>query len=207
MVKLQAKSHVNTSTDVQYLNVNTGIDSLECAFNFSIDFSHKKQSLYPVTFDGAIFGDAAKVKWNFGDGGQDSTTISPVHDYTATGLYTVTMKVEDPHIGESHTFSAVVDIPTAVSVPEYNSLTYDLNLYPNPVSDMVTITYSLQENTQVEIAIYDILGKKISELYKGQRNSGITSFRCDMSQLSNGAYYILMKTRDGTVVKELLLNK
>ena len=52
--------------------------------------------------------------WNFGDGGA-STLQNPVHNYTATGNYIVTLIITDTIIGTSDTAFATVDvsIPTA----------------------------------------------------------------------------------------------
>jgi PKD repeat protein len=50
----------------------------------------------PVQFDGSGSsdpdGDALSYMWDFGDGGS-STEVSPMHTYTATGIYNVTLTV------------------------------------------------------------------------------------------------------------------
>ncbi len=52
--------------------------------------------------------------WNFGDA-NTSTLQNPIHNYTATGEYTVTLTVTNPTTGASDTFTdeVIVSIPTA----------------------------------------------------------------------------------------------
>lgn len=63
-----------------------------------------------VAFDGSGSsdpdGDVLNYAWNFGDG-QSGSGISPVHSYTAAGVYIVSLTVTDPY-GASHTVETLV---------------------------------------------------------------------------------------------------
>ena len=45
--------------------------------------------------------------------------------------------------------------------------------YPNPFNPQTTIVYNLLERSNVHLAIYDILGRKVTNLFDGQKPGGI----------------------------------
>lgn len=63
------------------------------------------------------------------------------------------------------------------------------NIYPNPAKDMVSINFNLPSAGNVDIAIYDVLGNKITDVYNGFLNNGIRSVNFDASNLISGIYY------------------
>lgn len=68
---------------------------------------------------------------------------------------------------------------------------YDLaQNYPNPFNPSTVIRYSLPFDSRVSLKLYDILGRQVAELFKGERQSGTYEFRLNMQQygLSSGVY-------------------
>ena len=71
------------------------------------------------------------------------------------------------------------DITTDLS-GEGNNLPESYRLsqnYPNPFNSSTTIKYSLPQNTDVNIAIYDVRGQKIRTLIEGHLNAGHHSIK------------------------------
>src|SRR5690554_7063567 len=92
--------------------------------------------------------------------------------------------------------SATNTAPT-VSVNTFTSGKF--NLYPNPVTDMVTITNS--ENIGVnEVIVYDVTGKKIKTKKYGNENN----IQLNLSDLAMGTYFLHIKTNQGTAVKKIV---
>jgi hypothetical protein len=75
--------------------------------------------------------------------------------------------------------------------------------YPNPFNPNTVISYSLVNNSQVSIKIYDILGKEIATLVNSIQNRGVYDITLDMNNLnlSSGIYFYSIN------VKELYSNK
>jgi PKD repeat protein len=65
-----------------------------------------------VTFDGSgSFGSITSYSWNFGDG-KTGTGISPTHNYTASGYYTVNLTVTGPGGSDNDkTLAVISDVP------------------------------------------------------------------------------------------------
>ena len=58
--------------------------------------------------------------------------------------------------------------------------------YPNPFNPSTVIKYSLAEPAFVQITLYDILGRKIKELFSGEQHSGLHEIIFDASGLQAG---------------------
>ena len=73
------------------------------------------------------------------------------------------------------------------------------SMYPNPASNIVTITNS--ENIFVtEIAVYDVAGK----LIKTENYNNKTEIQLNVEHLASGTYMLHLQTNEGTAVKKLV---
>ena len=72
-------------------------------------------------------------------------------------------------------------------VNETNSLS-SFNVFPNPSSGLLQISYTLNENTNTSVRIKDLNGKIVLENQYGNQKSGMYSEKIDLSNLSNGVY-------------------
>jgi hypothetical protein len=62
------------------------------------------------------------ASWNFGDGSSPVAGLAPVHNYTATGTYTITLTLSSPlFTGGTKTLTAniIIGNPVAVNIPIY----------------------------------------------------------------------------------------
>lgn len=76
-----------------------------------------------------------------------------------------------------------------------NSLSFFQNLliYPNPAKDKISLVYP-ENNTQVEISIYDLMGRNLMNLSNYQANESI-----DISSLNEGIYLITARNKSGVI--------
>lgn len=68
--------------------------------------------------------------------------------------------------------------------------TYELNVYPNPFNPSTNIIFNTAERNFTEITIYDILGREIVNLYKGEMEPGLYKFNWNAANLPSGMYVI-----------------
>ncbi len=88
-----------------------------------------------------------------------------------------------------------------VGINEVNSYNH-INIYPNPSSGIVTISSSLVIKN---IDVFDVTGKLV---FNQQNNNKQTKSELDLSQLSNGIYFIHALTENGGVGKsKVVLSK
>ena len=88
--------------------------------------------------------------------------------------------------------------------PEKFSLSQN---YPNPFNPLTIIEFSLPENSLVQLQVYDISGKLVSELINDRLNAGIHSVIFNGAGLTSGIYFYSITAGDFVSVKKLMLLK
>jgi len=84
--------------------------------------------------------------------------------------------------------------------------------YPNPFNPVTTIKYDLPENSQVQITIYNMLGRKVKTLVHGYEVAGFKAVqwqgRNDFGQsVGAGVYICQIQTRDFVQTRKMILLK
>lgn len=64
--------------------------------------------------------------------------------------------------------------------------------FPNPFRRSTTLRYGLPEHTDVQIRVYDMLGRFITELVNEEQTAGYHEIRWENPQLASGAYLVRM---------------
>jgi photosystem II stability/assembly factor-like uncharacterized protein len=62
--------------------------------------------------------------------------------------------------------------------------------HPNPFNNETIISYSIPQKSYVKIILFDMLGRKVDEIYNGIKNSGTHSEIYNASKLSSGIYFV-----------------
>ena len=85
---------------------------------------------------------------------------------------------------------------------------FNLNpVFPNPFNPKTSIEYSLLENADVELIIYNIQGKKIHTLVNDFRIAGDYSINWDASPYPSGMYFARMVADEYSSIQKLMLIK
>ncbi|MDP4114805.1 MAG: SBBP repeat-containing protein [Bacteroidota bacterium] len=71
-------------------------------------------------------------------------------------------------------------------VPLSNNLSQN---YPNPFNPQTTISYSVAQESNVVIKVYDILGKEVAKLLNEGKKAGAYNIQFNASKLSSGMYF------------------
>jgi hypothetical protein len=79
--------------------------------------------------------------------------------------------------------------------------------YPNPFNSVTTIQYYLPEPSVVTLEIYDLLGRKIDAIVKGNQVAGQHMVSWNAKGKPSGVYFYRLKAGDFSESKEMLLVK
>jgi hypothetical protein len=86
--------------------------------------------------------------------------------------------------------------------------TYSLNQnYPNPFNPNTKITFALPKNGNIELKVYDLLGREISTLVNEFKNAGEHTVEFNASNVSSGIYFYTLKTEGFTDTKKMTVIK
>ncbi len=107
-----------------------------------------------------------------------------------------------------------LDTPTSVESNSNAPLVYELNQnYPNPFNPSTTIRYSIPNESEVTLTVYNAIGAKVDELYSGAQTAGNYEANWDASDFTSGVYFLrmsavsLQNSKRFSDVKKLILLK
>ena len=81
----------------------------------------------------------------------------------------------------------------SLSIPEQFSLHQN---YPNPFNPITTIQYELPQRSDVQITIYNLLGRKVTTLLSETQDAGYKSVIWDASNVTSGMYFYQIRVND-----------
>jgi hypothetical protein len=70
---------------------------------------------------------------------------------------------------------------------------FDCMVYPNPFEEEFVLEYMLDTSEEVEISIYDVMGRFVKTIFKNSLESGFHNHVIDASELTKGYYFIEIK--------------
>ncbi len=79
--------------------------------------------------------------------------------------------------------------------------------YPNPFNPTTTIPFGLNEDSHVELVVYDMLGRKVQSLVDGPRAAGRYEVQFNSRELASGVYFYRLITTDKILVQKFTLIK
>ena len=79
--------------------------------------------------------------------------------------------------------------------------------YPNPFNPATTIKYDIAKNSDVKIALYDILGREVQILVNQFLNAGTYEVNLDASNIATGTYFYKISAGSFTDIKKMVIIK
>lgn len=177
-------------SDTSYLN-------LDICDKPSSDFSAVVTSIIfntmVVSFDGTKSKDVASFVWDFGDGAQNTSTLTPVHVYATANMNYVVSLITTSACGLTDTMAYALN---SISLPELENQA--LSVYPNPAEDRVTLEFGSRSLSAEDLQWFDAQGKQQQVPLIGQNEQ---SLEFDVSALAAGVYFLVVKDRGAVKVE------
>lgn len=79
--------------------------------------------------------------------------------------------------------------------------------YPNPFNPVTKIKFDIPENSKVNLKVYDLLGKEVSQIINMELKAGAYDFSFNGEKLSSGIYFYKIEAGSFTDVKRMVLIK
>lgn len=136
-----------------------------------------------------------------GAGNSNSHKFYSYIDNSLSGGNTFAYRLKQLDINGQFEYSDIVEVNV---IP--NSFILEQN-YPNPFNPNTKISYRLPYRTNVQLTIYDVLGKEIKQIENEIKESGLYSVEFDANELPSGVYYYSLKAGDFSQTRKMMLVK
>lgn len=108
----------------------------------------------------------------------------------------------------SKNLKAIFTQLTNVKIFEEIPLEFSLNQnYPNPFNPSTIIEYSIPQNTNVRLSLFNMIGQKVKDLIDEFHSSGYYKLNLNASDLPSGIYFYKIETTNFTQLKKMILIK
>lgn len=98
--------------------------------------------------------------------------------------------------------------PTSIGEQPFTINSYVLNQnYPNPFNPTTTISFSIPENQQVVLKVYNSIGEEVATLVNSNLSKGSYQVQFDGAGLSSGLYLYRLESGSQVLVRKMMLLK
>jgi len=98
-----------------------------------------------------------------------------------------------------------ITVEAVASVPDLNAQ-QDVSIYPNPAKDYLTVHYNTETSNILEIKLYDLQGKLVSELIPKTEVPGIFSRSISLnSGIRGGVYIVRILSGEKTTFQKVII--
>ncbi|HLG33018.1 MAG TPA: T9SS type A sorting domain-containing protein, partial [Ignavibacteriaceae bacterium] len=154
---------------------------------FEIQKSVDEENWQPISF---VEGKGTSSEYNSYD--FEDTYVSNEKNY---------YRLKQIDFDGTYTYSDIITV-YSMDLP----LTFELfQNYPNPFNPTTTIKYDLPKSGNVELVIYDILGRKVKSLVNETKEAGRYEVKWDASNSASGVYIYQLRTENFIDTKKMIL--
>ena len=95
-------------------------------------------------------------------------------------------------------------------VPGAGASVLDLTVQPNPTRGATTLSFALRTEGAVRVAVYDLSGRLVQEVFRGRLPEGRQAVTWDGNngsgaQAASGAYVLRLETKNGALTSRVML--
>ena len=162
-------------------------------YGFEIERGNQDHEFFAIGFVQGIGTSNQNQSYNF----IDTEPLQPVSHYRLKQID------QDGGISYSPQISVQVSLPKSIDL---------LPCYPNPCNATITITFLLANDEKVEIAIFNILGDKVTELFNANKPAGKHIIKWDgtnqsIRPVSSGIYFVRLNAGQKYLDRKILILK
>jgi len=149
-----------------------------------------------VYLDASGTTNANSITWDFGNGVTGSGMMDTV-TFLGNGTYTVVLTATNGCGSDTASYQVYVNIGL-----DENPLANNLNVFPNPASHLVNVSFREVGSGDVEIRLRDAQGREVLSI-QDRMSSGKYSKDIDVSSLARGVYLVEVKSGGFTAHRRL----
>lgn len=121
-----------------------------------------------------------------------------IYNYPCSGGITTLVKVDNSN--NTAILKSTINNETIIDEK------INVNVFPNPFVETATVSYSLNEDSKVELEVYDMSGRLVSKLVSGQQSSGVhfADFDARKSGFMSGIFIVKLTINGETFSRQIV---
>lgn len=131
------------------------------------------------------------------------TATDEITNQTLSSTYYISVNQVNYSLANNNEVEQKIEAMTDLST----KLETSLSNYPNPFNPTTTIQYTLADEGNVSLKVYDIIGREVAILHDSYQNSGVYKVNFNADKLSSGIYYYKLATPNKILVKKMIVAK
>ena len=144
------------------------------------------------------FHDFGDLRLHFGL--NDAIVVDSIIVYWPSGI------VQKSGEMDANQYIRIVEGSTITDIhPQKRFSSVPMTLSPNPTNGLLEIGFNLTQTEHLEIAIYNLNGRRLKTLLKETQNSGDHQLQVDVSDLPNGIYFVVLQSGLSKQVQKLVV--
>jgi len=109
--------------------------------------------------------------------------------------------------GGAFTYSTKAELAYGMIVEVEETISADdISIHPNPVTNLANIEFNLNNNSNVNITIFDVLGKKVMDIHNGELSGGAHNIKLNSEYMQQGIYFVRLQMNNQIVTKKILIS-
>ncbi len=109
-------------------------------------------------------------------------------------------------VGKLYIDDVCLRINEAAGMGEAEITSENVEVYPNPAKEDVTIVFDLTNNGPATVSLYDQFSKMHIEK-KYEAEAGVNRIKLPLENLDAGLYFIKINSRNGSIIKRIMVTK
>ncbi|MFK7785674.1 MAG: T9SS type A sorting domain-containing protein [Crocinitomicaceae bacterium] len=87
-----------------------------------------------------------------------------------------------------------------------NSLILNVEVFPNPTSDVLNLSFQNLGKEVVGISLTDIHGRRIKTIFSDEDSQDLVEYQVDVSNLESGVYFMIIQSNTAQITKRFVKN-
>jgi hypothetical protein len=176
---------------VEYVSFEARIDQGQVAISWATA-SEENNAGFEIQHASTEGRDFASLAFVAGNGTTDKTNYY-AYRIDGLGAGTHTFRLKQVDFDGAYSYSAAIEVAVELS----DSFVLG-SAYPNPFNPATTIRFGLREAGQINLSVYDIVGRHVATLANGPMEAGSHEVTFQADNLPSGTYVYRLSTSVGT---------
>jgi len=195
---------ITVSNEGTYWVTVTNADGCIADDTVTVSFYNTQSPDVILQSDGMLYcsNDTAQSYQWYQNGNMIPGATDPSYCPTASGNYYVII-VDDNGCtvqSENEEYTFADDSPCAVGVEEFG---LSMDIFPNPSNGLFTLNYSLDHQMQLQLAVFDMMGRQVTDEFQLSALSGTKTL--DLSKEAEGVYMLRIVVDGEEMLQERLI--